>query len=120
MSDSLIQFPAMVSGASFAGTCLMQTMMFTDCPLGSMMVCVRERWDGVPPPPFVRAGAKSKPLQESAAIASIDPGRIPNVTIVRCYFPAQRLKINAALVPPKPKELESAYSTSVLRATLGT
>src|SRR5579864_8700990 len=30
MSDSLIQFPAMASGASFAGTCLMHTMMFTD------------------------------------------------------------------------------------------
>jgi hypothetical protein len=29
MSDSLIQFPAMVSGASFAGTCFTQTMMFT-------------------------------------------------------------------------------------------
>src|SRR5437879_7680425 len=29
MSDSLIQFPAMASGASFAGTCLMHTMMFT-------------------------------------------------------------------------------------------
>src|SRR5260370_3971837 len=29
MSDSLIQFPAMVNGASFAGTCLMHTMMFT-------------------------------------------------------------------------------------------
>src|SRR5580704_12146723 len=29
MSDSLIQFPAMERGASFAGTCLMQTMMFT-------------------------------------------------------------------------------------------
>jgi hypothetical protein len=28
----------------------------------------------------------------------------------RCaaYWPAQRLKINAALVPPKPKEFESA------------
>jgi hypothetical protein len=25
----LIQFPAMLSGASFAGTCLMQTTMFT-------------------------------------------------------------------------------------------
>src|ERR1700728_2457150 len=33
MSDSLIQFPAMVRGASFAGTCLMQTMMFTACLL---------------------------------------------------------------------------------------
>src|SRR5215470_12813547 len=31
MSDSLIQFPAMASGASFAGTCLMHTMMFTKC-----------------------------------------------------------------------------------------
>src|SRR6266566_4443508 len=29
MSDSLIQFPAIASGASFAGTCLMHTMMFT-------------------------------------------------------------------------------------------
>src|ERR1700676_966776 len=29
MSDSRIQFPAMVSGASLAGTCLMQTIMFT-------------------------------------------------------------------------------------------
>jgi len=36
------------------------------------------------------------------------------------YFPAQRLKISAALVPPKPNEFESAYSTSTLRATLGT
>jgi hypothetical protein len=26
----------------------------------------------------------------------------------RTYFPAQRLKIRAALVPPKPKEFESA------------
>jgi hypothetical protein len=30
MSDSLIQFPAIASGASFAGTCLMHTMMFTE------------------------------------------------------------------------------------------
>jgi len=30
MSDSLIQFPAIASGASFAGTCLIHTMMFTD------------------------------------------------------------------------------------------
>src|SRR5438105_2257829 len=29
MSDSLIQFPAIASGASFAGTCLIHTMMFT-------------------------------------------------------------------------------------------
>src|SRR5215467_856807 len=29
MSDSLIQLPAMARGASFAGTCLMHTMMFT-------------------------------------------------------------------------------------------
>src|SRR5215472_5649486 len=28
MSDSLIQFPEMASGASFAGTCFMHTMMF--------------------------------------------------------------------------------------------
>src|SRR5580704_16909523 len=33
MSDSLIQFPAMERGASFAGTCLMQTMMFTELVL---------------------------------------------------------------------------------------
>jgi hypothetical protein len=33
MSDSLIQFPAMASGASFAGTCLMQTMIFTEYSL---------------------------------------------------------------------------------------
>jgi hypothetical protein len=26
----LIQFPAIASGASFAGTCLMHTMMFTE------------------------------------------------------------------------------------------
>src|SRR3974377_261612 len=29
MSDSLIQFPAIARGASFAGTCLTHTMMFT-------------------------------------------------------------------------------------------
>src|SRR5712691_13315569 len=29
MSDSLIQFPAIASGASFAGTCLMHTIIFT-------------------------------------------------------------------------------------------
>jgi hypothetical protein len=36
------------------------------------------------------------------------------------YLPVQRLKINAALVPPNPKELESAYSTEAFRATFGT
>jgi len=34
------------------------------------------------------------------------------------YLPDQRLKINAALVPPNPKELDSAYSTEALRALL--
>src|SRR5579864_3049481 len=32
----------------------------------------------------------------------------------------QRLKSRAALVPPKPKEFERAYSTSALRAWFGT
>src|SRR5262245_40120297 len=32
MSDSLIQFPAIAKGASLAGTCLMQTMIFTGVP----------------------------------------------------------------------------------------
>ena len=32
----------------------------------------------------------------------------------------QRLKSSAALVPPKPKEFESAYSTEALRAGSGT
>src|SRR5262249_23438236 len=32
MSDSLIQFPAMARGASLAGTCLIQTMIFTGVP----------------------------------------------------------------------------------------
>jgi hypothetical protein len=36
------------------------------------------------------------------------------------YLPDQRLKINAALVPPNPKEFDSAYSTDALRALLGT
>src|SRR5712691_896333 len=30
MSDSLIQLPAIASGASFAGTCLMHTIIFTE------------------------------------------------------------------------------------------
>src|SRR5260370_6539759 len=33
MSDSLIQFPAVASGASFAGTCLIHTMIFTETVL---------------------------------------------------------------------------------------
>src|SRR5262244_1743223 len=33
MSDSLIQFPAMARGASLAGTCLMQTTIFTGASL---------------------------------------------------------------------------------------
>src|SRR6185295_15086929 len=33
MSDSLIQFPAIARGASLAGTCLMQTMIFTELSL---------------------------------------------------------------------------------------
>ena len=32
------------------------------------------------------------------------------------YFPLQRWKMSAALVPPKPKEFESAYSTEAFRA----
>src|SRR6266567_250768 len=32
------------------------------------------------------------------------------------YLPDQRLKMSAALVPPNPKEFESAYSTDALRA----
>src|SRR5437867_5861429 len=44
MSDSLIQFPAMVSGASFAGTCLMHTMMFTRMlPFGTSQFRGREK-----------------------------------------------------------------------------
>jgi hypothetical protein len=36
------------------------------------------------------------------------------------YLPDQRLKIRAALVPPNPKEFDSAYSTEAFRALLGT
>ena len=35
-------------------------------------------------------------------------------------YPLYRFISSAALVPPKPKELERAYSTSALRALLGT
>jgi hypothetical protein len=44
----------------------------------------------------------------------------PNCLVKIGYLPDQRLKINAALVPPNPKELDSAYSTEALRALLGT
>ena len=36
------------------------------------------------------------------------------------HLPDQRLKMSAALVPPNPKELESAYSSEALRAWFGT
>src|SRR5216683_3999183 len=35
---------------------------------------------------------------------------------LRSHLPPQRLKINAALVPPNPKEFDNAYSTAALRA----
>ena len=54
-----------------------------------------------------RSYSKPCPLERAATLAIV-------------YLPDQRLKISAALVPPKPNEFESAYSTSALRARLGT
>src|SRR5258707_61255 len=57
MSDSLIQFPAMASGASFAGTCLMHTMMFTRrLPFGIPHFLGREKNAGT------RGGNEIRPL----------------------------------------------------------
>src|SRR5258707_2125241 len=84
MSDSLIQFPAIARGASFAGTCLTHTMIFTRCFLL---------------------------LKLNPVCGTYGRG---------CYLPDHRLKISAALVPPKPNEFESAYSTDALRARFGT
>src|SRR5882724_1593801 len=100
MSDSLIQFPAMASGASFAGTCLMQTMMFMNAFLGN----AKEPW----------SAAESLPSQQPHRQECLCYWRR------RYYLPSQRRKISAALVPPKPKEFDSAYSTEALRAVFGT
>ena len=43
---------------------------------------------------------------------------VRSAALQRCYRD-QRLKSSAALVPPKPNELERAYSTSALRALVG-
>src|SRR6266705_701130 len=86
MSDSLIQFPAIASGASFAGTCLMHTIMFTETILSDFRI--------------------SRGTRRTAR----ERGSIENF-----YFPDHRLKISAALVPPNPNEFESAYSTSLAR-----
>ena len=60
----------------------------------------------------------SLPLSKALCAFSLMVAR-PRLKNSRCY-PAYRFISNAALVPPKPKELESAYSTSALRAWLGT
>src|SRR5215467_8283833 len=100
MSDSLIQLPEMARGASFAGTCLMHTMMFT----GIFLFRAIFAWTQVPDHAEV----------EILRSAQDDKRRLAR------HFSDQRRKMSAALVPPKPKEFESAYSTEALRACFGT
>ena len=48
MSDSLIQLPAMARGASFAGTCLTHTMIFTRFFLdGPALIFVLEHYNNL-------------------------------------------------------------------------
>src|SRR5262249_52634292 len=98
ISDSLIQLPAMASGASLAGTCLMQTMVF-------MLILGATKTHGL-----VLLTAQSSRCLSGHRLKSVLQG----------YLPSQRLKIRAAFVPPKPNELERAYSTEAPRAVLGT
>src|SRR4029077_15786899 len=98
MSDSLIQLPAMASGASLAGTCLMQTRMFIAYLPGEKAPASE--------------GGRYKTLH---GIGSVTVPKLRSFASLRMtnarwsgYFPAQRLKIRAALVPPKPNEFESA------------
>src|ERR1700732_3832544 len=106
MSDSLIQLPAMASGASFAGTCLMQTRMFMWAPSKSWKRSDERRplRNGLALPVLLETLRPRRPeLQNSAKAGAGSEGGKEG----RTYFPAQRLKIRAALVPPKPKEFES-------------
>src|SRR5260370_16895189 len=91
MSDSLIQSVATASGASFAGTCLMHTIMFTETILSDFQ------------------------LSRGTRRTARERGSIENF-----YFPDHRLKINAALVPPNPNEFEIPYSTKSFRPRFGT
>jgi hypothetical protein len=68
------------------------------------------------PPSKNEGGA---PAEKNAGLKT-GPYKSAQTEVCATYWPLQRLKIRAALVPPKPKELESAYSTEALRATLGT
>src|SRR5579859_8028648 len=106
MSDSRIQFPAMVSGASLAGTCLMQTIMFIGAFLFGAISHAPHYLDALKLRCFAQDDTRGKRRMPLA-------GRL-------CHLPDQRLKMSAALVPPNPKELESAYSSEALRAWFGT
>ena len=59
------------------------------------------------------------PAEKNAGLKT-GPYKCAQTEVCATYWPLQRLKINAAFVPPKPKEFESAYSTDALRATFGT
>src|SRR5579871_373905 len=99
MSVSRIQ-PASVidSGASLAGTCLTQTTIFID---------VFSSRTGLQPVAFC---PKLPALPEQPALGHREPRQAVSLS-----YSAQRLKSNAALVPPKPKEFESACCTAALR-----
>src|SRR6267154_3271980 len=100
MSDSRIQFPATASGASLAGTCLMHTIMFIGAfVLGAIFARPQSTWP---------CGNCDRSLRSGHALNGV------------CHLPDQRLKMSAALVPPNPKEFESAYSIEALRALFGT
>src|SRR5690242_6632037 len=107
MSDSLIQFPAMASGASFAGTCLMHTMIFTGFfPLpGLTKGMIRPERSEVAQVPMGRHSHKLEILQRTSS------ARFRMTTILQrrkalFYFPDQRRKMSAAFVPPNPNEFE--------------
>src|SRR6266568_4839853 len=96
MSDSLIQFPAIASGASFAGTCLMHTIMFTETILSDFQLS-----RGTREPRESAARLKlllpRPPLENERGVGAAKSKRIRKCVLHGCLARAIRNVIQVAL-----------------------